>query len=391
MSSDAELTGVIIDHFLNILSSSCLYEAPVDSSGNNNHDRQNIATHQPFAIFCALKEIFSGGNNIQVELKKRFAELFAILLTSVATYTNLAPPPSLVATSSPNAKQSGGKSKFGFVPNKDLVKMNPCQMILDAFDAFMSALQIQQLNEVLSVHPHLALSTDLQKFTELLSPMAAALSNQLGMNDPLMAETVQALAGYASSPYDHQRIAAVAFYSQLVPLKPTGKLCDSIMQHLNSSLGDPNALVRGFSIRGMAYVSNLMEADIDKYSDMALTALLKGIDESNSGCFINIPLESMRGLSRVVQSLKNEKLEMFQVSLAIRIRPFFENQSVEIREAAILLFGDLCRVKQSHSFNQRPQSPDTPVSEALREQLFTNFMTLLLHMSENDIQIARVS
>lgn len=62
LSVDAELSGIIIDHFLGILSSSCLYEVSNENGGNS--DRQNIATHQPFAIFCALKEMF-GGKEIQ--------------------------------------------------------------------------------------------------------------------------------------------------------------------------------------------------------------------------------------------------------------------------------------------------------------------------------------
>lgn len=32
-----------------------------------------------------------------------------------------------------------------------------------------------------------------------------------------------------------------------------------------------------------------------------------------------------------------------------------------------------------------------PVSEALREQLFSNFFSMLLHLSETDAQIVRVS
>jgi len=103
-------------------------------------------------------------------------------------------------------------------------------------------------------------------------------------------------------------------------------------------------------------------------------------------------LESMKGLSRIVTALHSDKLETFQVSLAIRIRPFFENPSVPIREAALLLFGDLCRIKEGN-----PMTPIAPTTEpmqipdALREQLFTNFFSLLLHLSEKDTQIVRAS
>lgn len=56
-----------------------------------------------------------------------------MLLTSLSSYTNLAAPnPPVNASASPNQPQSG-KSKFGFVPNKELVKLNPCQIVLESF------------------------------------------------------------------------------------------------------------------------------------------------------------------------------------------------------------------------------------------------------------------
>lgn len=91
--------------------------------------------------------------------------------------------------------------------------------------------------------------------------------------------------------------------------------------------------------------------------------------------------------------------------MAIRLRPFFENLSSEIREAAVLLFGDLCRAKheetvdsmmqmgrREHESDYQQQQPDNigeHIPEALREQLLANFVTILLHMSELDAQIVR--
>lgn len=328
-------------------------------------------------------------------MEKRFAELFALYLTSVAVYTNLAPP-TKSPSSSPNAKTAPPpqtKSKFGFIVNKDLQKMNPCQIVIDGFQIFLDNLEMEQLVQVLDIHPHLASSVDLNKFMELLTPMASALVRQLEMTSPAMTKVIHALSKYISSPYDHQRIAAVGLYSQIIPLQPSSDLTAIIMQHLNSALGDPNALVRGFCIRGMAYVGNLNEHDVDKYSEMSLSALLKGIDDHNANCHINIPLESLHGLSRIVMALHKDKLETFQVSLAIRIRPFFENQATDIREAAILLFGDLCRIKLT-DYGTRCQLPIetmTIVTDALREQIFLNYFSLFLHMSETDVQIVRVS
>lgn len=388
MAKDSQLTGIMIDYFLGILSSSCLYETAGDTTAAGG---QNIATHQPFSIFCALRELLAG-EEIKEELRKRFADIFALLLTSVAVYTNLAPPSKSASPASKSGTQSA-KSKFGFIPNKELIKVNPCQVILDTFEAYLKNIEMEQLAQVLTVEPHLALSKNLDKFLELLTPMAGALVGQLGITSSAMTHVIDAVGKYISSPYENQRIAAVGLYSQLVPLRPNGDLASMVMKHLNSALSDSNALVRGFCIRGMAYVGDLNEHDVDKYSEMSLAALLKGIDDNNSEPFINIPLDSMKGLSRIVMALHKSKLETFQVSLAIRIRPFFENASTEIREAAILLFGDLCRIRTADygTTMKMPIETMTPVSDALREQIFLNFFSLFLHMSETDAQIVRVS
>lgn len=191
--------------------------------------------------------------------------------------------------------------------------MNPCSVVLETFQAFLASTQMDQIAAVLTVCPNLATSTELNNFMELLSPMAVGLVNQLGITSSAMSQVIQALSKYISSPYDNQRIASVGLYSQVVPLKPSGEIASVIMLHLNSALGDPNALVRGFCVRGMAYVGNLTEHDVDKYSETSLSALLKGIDDHNPTCFINIPLESMKGLSRIVLALHKDKLESFQV------------------------------------------------------------------------------
>lgn len=64
--------------------------------------------------------------------------------------------------------------------------------------------------------------------------------------------------------------------------------------------------------------------------------------------------------------------------MAIRIRPFFENKSAEIRELAISLFGQLC-VQQSEVVQS-----STGISEEFEEQVYRYFFPLLLHLSETE-------
>lgn len=390
---DPELTGIILDNFVGTVTTSCLYEQQHQDKPN---EAQKTVTLQPFAIVCVLNDLFKS-QEIKQQLKSRFTEIFCMMLSTLATYINLQPP--CVHVVSPegsgnvavpkNAKR--GKS----ATNRDS-KLNPCQIALDTYKTFLDTLDMQQISNVLTVCPDLGSSTDLNSFIEILTPLSVATASEVGINSTTMKQIVLTLSKYVSSPYDSQRIASTGFYSHLVPLKPCGEISSVIMLHLNSSLNDPNPLVRGLSIRGMAYLCSLTDHDIDKYAEMCLTALLKGIDDYNKDCFINIPLESMRGLSKILQTLPQDKFEMFQVSLAIRIKPFFENVSTELRECAILLFGDLCHqkanmVQQKATLAKEAsdESDDGLASESLLEQLKANLCSLLLHLSEENLLIAR--
>ncbi|KAH8408933.1 hypothetical protein KR009_004065 [Drosophila setifemur] len=379
--NDPELTGLMLDNFLQLLSGASLQEGGHQETPSAT-ERQKLASGQPFAIFCALHEMLPC-KDIKGQLEIRFADMFSMLLTSLSSYTNLAAPNLVVnaSTTSPNQPQSG-KSKFGFVPNKDLIKLNPCQIALETFQAFLTNLEMEQIAAVFAVNSQLASSADWHSFIELLTPLAIGLGQQLQLGSPQMRQLVNSLSKYVASPHDGQRVAAVGLYSRLVPLKPTGELAATILAHLGAALSDPNAVVRGLSIQGMGYVGQLGEKEAKRYSDTAIGALLKGVDDSVGDCLINIPLESMRGLSGILRALPSERVESFHVSLAIRIRPFLGNYALEMREAAIQLFGDLCDGKHDDG-----SSSPTSSMEALREQLVANLFPLLLHLSESEAAI----
>ncbi|EDW07993.1 maestro heat-like repeat-containing protein family member 1 [Drosophila mojavensis] len=373
--NDTELTGLMLDNFLQLLSGACLCE-PQDGSSISN-DRQRLASAQPFAIFCAMHEMMPC-KDIHGQLKARFADIFSMLLTSLSSYTNLAPPMPMAPPGSPS-QPNKSSSKFGFVPNKELIKLNPCQIALETFQAFLNNLEMEQIATVLTVNTQLAASTDWHSYIELLTPMAIGLANQLQLTSPGMRQLVNALSKYVSSPHDGQRVAAVGLFSRLMPLKPCGELVSCLMLNLGGALSDPNAVVRGLSLQGMGYVGQLGEHEAPRYSEIAIQALLTGVDDTVGDCLINIPLESMRGLSRILQALPSDRVEPFHVSLAIRIRPFFGSYSMEMREAAIILFGDLCESKHDDG-----SSSPTSSMEALREQLLANLFPLLLHLSESE-------
>lgn len=321
--------------------------------------------------------------------------MFAMLLTTLASCTNTiastAPP-----TSSTNENTNGVKTtpnqkalkspKFSFIPNRDVVKVNPCHIVQETFIKLLNDLEMEQIKNVLTMSPQLAASVDLNNFIDFLSPLAIAAGNYFAINSNTMKHLITELTNYSNSQVDAQRIAAIGFFSFVVPLKPCGEISSVIMLHLISALSDPNPLVRGLSIKGLSFVGALSDHDIEKYSEVSLAAFLKGIDDYNGACYINIPLESLRGISRILEAISRQKMEFFAVSLAIRIRPFFENESIEIREAAIFLFGDLCNQAKNKKGRQSEE-----IAEALREEIVKNLFPMLLHLGENESMISRVS
>uniref|UniRef100_A0A182PSV0 HEAT repeat protein n=1 Tax=Anopheles epiroticus TaxID=199890 RepID=A0A182PSV0_9DIPT len=398
LTMDPDLSGIILDNFIGAVTSTCLYEQPQQQQQQQTDPSDDLvtrtATLHPFAIVCVLREMFQCAE-LKNEMQARFAEIFCMLLSTLASYITLLPPYSVAGQ--PNATGNvtipkGGRgrgAKGGQAGGKDAAsRLSPCQIVLEAYQTFLDTLGMQQISLVLAVCPDLAASTDLNSFIEILTPLGVATASEVGINSSLMRQIVTTMSRYVSSPYDTQRIASTGFYAHLVPLQPIGETASVIMLSLESSLNDPNPLVRGLSIRGMAYVCSLTRHDIDKYATMCLTSLLKGIEDYNEHCFINIPLDSMRGLSRVLQAIEPAKFEPFQVSSAIRIRPFFEKSSTELRESAILLFGDLCGLKLKQLPDMDGQQQDL-VSESLMEQLRANLCSLLLHLCEQNSMIAR--
>lgn len=387
LTSDTDLTGTIIDNILETI-----FEVPPYENSNTSETSSKILSHSPFANLCAFKEIiFSKDKSSVPELRKRFSAIFSTLLSTLAAYINAIPtllPPVQVDVEKIKVPSSANKNskgtRFSFISNRDPVKINPAQIVIDTFIKLMDVLENENVKTVIQSFPQMATSTNLNNFMEFLTPLAVSVGHTYNINSSEMKEIIHDLSKYSSSTIDAYRIAMIGFYSQLVPLRPCGDISGTIMLHLIAALSDPNASVRAFCIRGLAFVSELNQHDIEKYSELALAALLKGMDDFNANSFINIPLESLRGLSRIVESIPKDKLDLFEVSLTIRIRPFFDNTSVEIREAAIILFGDLC-------YHTKQKGKNEEISEALKEQLITNLFPFLLHMSENESIIVRVS
>lgn len=88
----------------------------------------------------------------------------------------------------------------------------------------------------------------------------------------------------------------------------------------------------------------------------------------------------MLSFSKLLQKMEGYKLSSFQITAAVRIKPLLSQENLDLRRAAFRLFGDL-----TSSINAESKS------EAFKEQLEGNLVTFLLHLSDPDVDVVKVS
>lgn len=87
----------------------------------------------------------------------------------------------------------------------------------------------------------------------------------------------------------------------------------------------------------------------------------------------------MLSFSKMLHGVDERNLESIQVSAAVRIKAFYEKDDSKLRCAAFRLFGDLAR-----TFTKGARG------DAFKEQIDGNFISLLLHLCDEDAEVVRV-
>lgn len=162
-------------------------------------------------------------------------------------------------------------------------------------------------------------------------------------------------------------------------------------------------MVRQLSLRGLSHVAELNDEQRSRHCTFVFSSLMQGLDDPDARCnkpkpksstdFVftqeinisstletNVPLEAMLGLSKMLHSVDQRHLEAIQVSAAVRIKPFYEKEDPHLRSAAFRLFGDLAMSLGSNYH-----------VEAFKEQVNGNFICLLLHLSDENAEVVKVS
>ncbi|PSN35449.1 hypothetical protein C0J52_06619 [Blattella germanica] len=313
LAQDPVLSADILEHFLQLLNNTPLYNEQSD------RDKLKIVALSSLAAVSAMHEMFKNAA-MQENAVKKFPELFSILLVILGCYIGTSPP-----INTPQNSKSKEKDKSTFIPNRNAYKLNPARVALDAFKSFLLCAKCDQVAEALLHSSYTDAGDNLTSFVDMIPFLTRALCSRM---PNCLSRLVTCLNQHGTSRFESQRVVVVAVY-----------------------------------------------AEKNRHYQPILSALIQGLDDHDSNS--DIPLEAMRGFSHLLQIVNEDHVQSVQATVALRIKPFFENENPNVREAAFRMFGDLARCGGQNT------------STAFEEQIKGNLVCLLLHLDDDNKAVVK--
>ncbi|KAJ2944509.1 hypothetical protein O0L34_g3854 [Tuta absoluta] len=364
LAKDAQLSVAIVDNFLRIMTSIELYEDPYHITENH------IAALQPLTLISALGEMLLEPTMKPICVSK-FSELFSVLYTTLACYIEAEPPAYALS-------QNKSQERFGFIPNRESIKLSPAKITVNTFSAFLEQAECDKVKEACS----LCLSIEHGDSSATLLELAPIISGALCRESPqYLAKLVAKVASYARSPLPPQRCAAIALLADLLNYRcnDNAVLIDTVLSTLNTGWKDENPRVRATGLRGAANIAQLRPEHRNTALPAALAALSQGVDAGVSQHLTdNVPLAAIQGLSRLLTELDkfDKEFDRDLIAVAQKIRPYMNTDCSQLRENSIRLVGTIASKVQA---------------EALVEQAISSLPCFLLHLCDNNPAVVRAS
>lgn len=357
LAEDSQLVTMMIDQMLENILAQRPYEERTD-----NRDMVRYAMMGPLSIMCAFDEIFTVGQTEGV-VTDQFHRLFTTMMLIVA---------SLAGTRSPRIDDLDQKKGAEI---REIIYIVPSHVVVKAFEKLLERATLTDLVNHLTENGYWPKFEDPETYPEAFT----ALARNLAQNNPhLVPQIVINLNPALSSYHEPQRIVTAAFYAELINQKCPERtaLIESMINGLLGRMVDSCHLVRMYCIRGLGNLGSMGKDMVQKYSTTVLSALMSGLDDKDD-MNDSITLEAMSGLSRVMSVIDEEDIRSILINVILKIRPCFEKEVPSVRSQAIMLFGNLSRFSGGQS------------KPAILEQIHTNFVSLLLHLNDAEVDVRK--
>ncbi|XP_030751328.1 maestro heat-like repeat-containing protein family member 1 [Sitophilus oryzae] len=363
LSTDRTLVQILLDQIKKHLKTTPLYE----EQGNGDI---KIASLTPLQALCALHELLRNTHLKDIFLEQ-FAELFSLLLISLASYIGCTAP----ALRSLSDK----KQQYGLILNRDAYKLSPARIAVETFRLFFLCCEMNNIATNLLAYTDIDTSDNKLMILDIIETLVNNVSSE---NPQSISWIVACLGPFIRSELEPQKVAVVAFFTYLLKHGAQSDqtvLIENLLEMILDVQLDQSCLVRKIGLEGIGYAAeNLKKELVSRYCNQILGVLMNSLDYHSVGTESNVILQALLTLSKLLKALEGYKFNAFQVTAAVRIKPLFTQEARELRQASIRLLGDLTS----------SLSPESNL-EAFKEQIQSNIITLLLHLSDPDGEVIK--
>ncbi|XP_063055853.1 maestro heat-like repeat-containing protein family member 1 isoform X2 [Engraulis encrasicolus] len=322
-----------------------------------------VATSQPLAMTCALRELMLNGQTVEA-VASLFPQLFSALLVRVGSSVGVLLPKDINSNSIGPDKKAAPKSYANF---------DVCGVAVEALRILLARAQLEEVVKPLDADAAWDKMKDPQQHITGVTLLARAMAKHAG---PRLPAIVEALCPVLNNIYECQRITVTAFFAELLSHHVVTELMmiDLLMNNMMERISEPCCTVRMLALRGLGNIALGSPEKVNKYAKELLAAMSAGMEEKDDPGK-HITLEAMSGLSKVLLYLDQRNVHLLVVYIFMKIKPFLENESDEIRCAAILLLGNLSKF-----------GTEEPV---FKDQIHNVLVSLLLHLADPNQQVVK--
>ncbi|KAJ1195196.1 hypothetical protein NDU88_004477 [Pleurodeles waltl] len=362
LAADPNLTSQVLELLLEKLTGDVPYKESKASLLSSSTGR--IATVQPLTATCALHEILSVPESSPAVLSL-YQQLFVNLLLRVSCTIGVQLPKNLN-----NAKERKTSSP-GPMPRS----LDPCSSAVETLKAMLTHGGSSAVTEEVERNGGWDLMKSSETHHDGVAFLASAMANHAG---PKLPAIVKNLIPAISSLNECQRITATAFFAELLNSNVVNDLhlFESIMDNLTGKQKDSCVTVRMLAIRGLGNIASGSPSQVSKHGPQLLTSLINAMDDKDDSNNI-VTLEAKSSLSKLLYFVDEKDIRSVLIHIAIRIRPFFDNEKAELRKASIILFGKLTKFSTVNN------------EDVFFEQILNGLVALLLHLQDPQPEVVK--
>ncbi|KAK5922669.1 hypothetical protein CgunFtcFv8_019911 [Champsocephalus gunnari] len=311
-----------------------------------------VATNQPLAMTCGLKELLLNGQSQEPALS-RFPQLFSCLTVRLGASVGVSAP-----------KDNN---------NKNTASIHVAGVAADALRILLARAQLDEVMKRLDEDKAWDAMKEANAHVIGVTLLARAMAKHAG---PRLPSIVECLCPSLNNIYECQRVTVTAFFSELLNHHVVTELMliDVLMNNMMERISDPCCTVRMLAVRGLGNIALGSPEKVNKYAKELLAAMSSGMEEKDDPGKL-ITLEAMSGLSKVLLYLDKKNVHLLVVYIFMKIKPFLESENDEIRCASIHLMGNLSKFGSGE-----------PV---FKDQIHNVLVSLLLHLVDPNPEVVK--